>query len=195
MSGLIYEVAWVRSLELIFGTTTFAVATVLAAFMGGLACGSYFMGRLSARFERFHPLRLYGLLECLIGLVALVIPLLLQCLVPVYQLVWKSTHGSFIAFSLLRFALSALVLLVPTFLMGATLPVVSRFVSGESRLGEKRIGLLYAFNTLGAVLGCAAAGLALFPSIGLARTQWVGVALNLVAAAGGFALAARSARG
>src|SRR5262245_60505716 len=68
MSGLIYEIAWVRSLELVFGTTTFAVATVLAAFMGGLASGSYFMGRLSARFERFHPLHIYAVLECGIAL-------------------------------------------------------------------------------------------------------------------------------
>ena len=194
MSGLIYEVAWVRSLELIFGTTTFAVATVLAAFMGGLACGSYFMGKLSARFERFHPLHVYAVLECLIAVVALLIPVLLQSLVPAYQFVWKTTHASFITFSLIRFALSALVLLVPTFLMGATLPIVSSFVSREGKLGEKRIGLLYTFNTLGAVLGCAAAGLVLFPAIGLAKTQWVAVALNLVAAAGAFALTARAAR-
>lgn len=195
MSGLIYEVAWVRSLELIFGTTTFAVATVLAAFMGGLACGSYFIGKLSARFERFHPLHVYAVLECLIAVVALLIPVLLQSLVPAYQFVWRATHVSFITFSLIRFALSALVLLIPTFLMGATLPVVSSFVNRQARLGEKRIGLLYTFNTLGAVLGCAAAGLALFPAIGLAKTQWVAVALNLVAAAGAFALAARTARG
>src|SRR5882762_8481279 len=71
MAGLIYEVAWVRSLELIFGATTFAIATVLASFMGGLACGSYFMGKLAARVERFHPLRVYGALECLIGVVAI----------------------------------------------------------------------------------------------------------------------------
>src|SRR5258706_9979519 len=109
MSGLIYEVAWVRSLELIFGTTTFAVATVLAAFMGGLACGSFFMGRLAARFQRFHPLHLYAVLECLIAVVALLIPLLLQSLVPAYQFIWKTTHASFITFSLIRFALSALV--------------------------------------------------------------------------------------
>ncbi|HMC29014.1 MAG TPA: hypothetical protein VKM56_14585, partial [Verrucomicrobiae bacterium] len=69
MSGLVYEVAWVRSLELIFGATTFAVATVLASFMGGLACGSYSMGKMASRFAKFHPLRLYGAVECLIGLV------------------------------------------------------------------------------------------------------------------------------
>lgn len=192
MSGLIYEVAWVRSLELIFGTTTFAVATVLAAFMGGLACGSYVMGTQSSRFGRFHPLVVYAVLESLIAVMALAIPFLLNSLVPAYQFVWKSTHASFIVFSLIRFALSALVLLVPTALMGATLPVVSEFVNRQSRLGEKRIGLLYAFNTLGAVLGCAAAGLLLFPSIGLARTQWVAVGLNLVAAIGGLVLARHS---
>ncbi|HKX60745.1 MAG TPA: fused MFS/spermidine synthase, partial [Verrucomicrobiae bacterium] len=187
-SGLIYEVAWVRSLELIFGTTTFAVATVLAAFMGGLAAGSYCMGRLSARFEKYHPLRLYAALECLIAVVALLIPLLLDALVPVYQWTWKLTHASFVTFSLVRFALSALVLLVPTFLMGATLPVASNLV-GRDAHGERRIGLLYSFNTLGAVLGCLAAGLILFPSIGLAGTQKVAMFFNVLAAAGAFWLA------
>ncbi|HXJ61578.1 MAG TPA: fused MFS/spermidine synthase [Verrucomicrobiae bacterium] len=186
-------------MELIFGTTTFAVATVLAAFMGGLACGSFFIGRLLGasatgglwkRAASLHPLRFYALLECLIAAVALLIPALLEGLVPVYQAVWKATHASFITFSLVRFALSALILLVPTFLMGATLPVVSRFVSSGVR-GQARIGLLYSFNTLGAVAGCAGAGLLLFPSIGLARTQWIGVALNLLAAAGAFVLSKR----
>src|SRR5439155_17705528 len=66
-SGLIYEIAWVRSLELVFGATSFAVATVLAAFMGGLALGSWLMGMAAARLERFHPLRVYGPIEILIG--------------------------------------------------------------------------------------------------------------------------------
>src|ERR1041385_5053270 len=82
MSGLIYEVAWVRSLELIFGTTSFAVATVLAAFMGGLACGSYFMGRMEARFRSYHPLKVYAAIEVLIGIVGLLLPFAFQWLVP-----------------------------------------------------------------------------------------------------------------
>ncbi len=194
MSGLIYEVAWVRSLELIFGATTFAVATVLAAFMGGLACGSYSMGRLAGRFEKFHPLRVYGAIELLIGLVAILIPLSFRAMVPIYQYVWKLTHASFITFSLIRFILSALILLVPTFLMGATLPIVSSFVGREPTLGKRRIGLLYTFNTLGAVLGCVGAGLILFPTIGLARTQWVAVAFNIVAAFGALVLSSRRTR-
>jgi MFS family permease len=103
MSGLIYEVAWVRSLELIFGATTFAVATVLAAFMGGLALGSFCMGRVAHRFDRFHPLIVYGAIECLIAVFALSIPTLFHSLVPLYQLAWKYFRASFVWFSIIRF--------------------------------------------------------------------------------------------
>lgn len=190
-SGLVYEVAWVRSLELIFGATTFAIATVLAAFMGGLALGSYVMGRTAQRFARYHPLVIYGFLECLIAVCGLLIPLIFGSLVPMYQWLWNRYHASFVTFSVIRFVLSVTVLLGPTFLMGATLPIVSSFVGAASTQGSKRIGWLYGFNTFGAVLGCVAAGLVLFPAIGLAKTQWVAIAFNLVAAFGGFALAAR----
>ncbi len=192
VSGLIYEVSWVRSLELVFGTTTFAIATVLAAFMGGLAGGSYLMGRWLPRFRRFHPLAVYAGLECLIALSAAVIPWALNALVPLYQWAWQTTHASFVGFSILRLALSALVLLVPTLLMGATLPVASEFVSRDPALGRQRIGLLYSFNTLGAVLGCLGAGLFLFPQLGLAATQWVAMACNLLAAAGALVVARRT---
>src|SRR5690242_5913516 len=145
MSGLIYEVAWVRSLELIFGTTSFAVATVLAAFMGGLACGSFFMGRMEARFRQYHPLKVYAAIEVGIGLVGLLLPFAFQWLVPLYKWVWAHFQASFFAFSFIRLLLCILVLLVPTFLMGATLPIVSAFVSGTARQSEKRIGFLYSF--------------------------------------------------
>src|SRR6185369_8618803 len=139
-SGLIYEISWVRSLELIFGATTFAVATVLASFMGGLAWGSYSAGKFSSRLQRFHPLRVYAGIEVLIAVVGLLIPLTFRAMIPIYQQVWQLTHASFITFSLIRFCLSALVLVIPTFLMGATLPVVSSFVSSDRVLGKKRIG-------------------------------------------------------
>jgi spermidine synthase len=185
MSGLIYEVAWVRSLELVFGATSFAVATVLAAFMGGLACGSAWMARDSHRLARFRPLHVYAAIECLIGACGLLVPVLLQALVPLYRLSWMHLHASFALFSLGRLALCGAVLLLPTALMGATLPVASRVAAagGGAETG-RRIGFLYAANTFGAVLGCAAAGLALLPAIGLQRTEWLAVGLNLLAAAG-----------
>src|SRR3954467_7481377 len=194
MSGLIYELAWVRSLELIFGATTFAIATVLAAFMGGLAGGSYFIGRIGKKFGQWHPLRLYAAMEVIIAVLGVLVPLSFAALVPVYQEVWKTTHASFITFSALRFFLSALVLFIPTFMMGATLPIVSSYVNRQGSLGKGRIGLLYTCNTAGAGLGCLAAGLWLFPGIGLAKTQWLAVALNLIAAAGGWRLSRKPAQ-
>jgi spermidine synthase len=188
ISGLIYEIAWVRSLELIFGATTFAVATVLASFMGGLAFGSYFMGRSMHRLHRFHPLLVYGVLEVLIAGCGLLIPVLLESLIPLYKAIWGQFHTSFVAFSVVRFVLCSLVLLAPTFLMGATLPVVSSFVGSGTTGDNRRIGLLYTFNTAGAVLGCALAGLVLFPNVGLAKTQAVAVVLNVLAAIGAFAI-------
>jgi len=190
MSGLIYEVAWVRSLELVFGATSFAVATVLAAFMGGLACGSAWMGRQAHRLRSFRPLHVYAAIECLIGILGLLVPVLLQALVPLYRLSWDHLHASFFLFSLGRLALCGSVLLLPTALMGATLPVASRVASlgGGAETG-RRIGLLYAANTFGAVLGCAFAGLVLLPTFGLRRTEWLAVGLNLLAASGAVLLA------
>ena len=201
-SGLIYEVAWVRSLELVFGATSFAVATVLAAFMGGLALGSWLMGVAAARLDRFHPLRVYAAIELLIGAAGSLVPWALRALVPVYQSIWSHFHSSFAVFSLWRFLLCGAVLLVPTLLMGATLPIASRLAVGGAPGAREdarpagdgwSVGLLYACNTLGAVVGCAAAGLSLLPALGLRSTEWLAVGLNLLAAAGAFLVAERSA--
>src|SRR2546425_389129 len=202
-SGLIYEVAWVRSLELVFGATSFAVATVLAAFMGGLALGSWLMGMAAGRLERFHPLRIYAVIECLIGAAGLLVPMALRALVPLYQSIWTHFHSSFPVFGLWRLLLCGAILLVPTALMGATLPVASRLAAGDTGTdggtgnppatgAGRRVGLLYACNTLGAFFGCAAAGLTLLPAIGLRRTEWLAVGLNLLAAACALLLARRA---
>jgi spermidine synthase len=190
MSGLVYEVAWIRSLELVFGATTFAVATVLASFMGGLAAGSGAAGALEPWLRRVHPLRLYAACEAGIAAAALLVPLAFRALVPLTRGVFQAFEGSFFAFSLLRFVLCAAVLVVPTALMGATLPILSRFVTSlRGDVAARRVGLLFAINTAGAVAGCAVAGLVLLPAIGLLATQWCAVLLNLVAAAGALVLA------
>src|SRR5215813_12088969 len=125
ISGLVYQVVWVRELVLVFGATTFAVSTVLTAFMGGLALGSYYFGRRSAIVRR--PLRLYGFLEIGIGLYGLAIPFIFQWLPPVYHLFWRWLQLSFFALSLVRFVFAAAVLILPTALMGATLPVLASY--------------------------------------------------------------------
>ena len=155
-SGLVYEVVWTRQLTLVFGSTVFATSTVLTAFMAGLALGSYYFGRMADRERR--PLRLYAILEAGIGVFALIWPLLLSALNAIYVLAYRGLGAEFYSLSLIRFALSFLVLLLPSTLMGGTLPILSRFfVNRLEKLGLN-VGTLYALNTFGAVVGCIAAG-------------------------------------
>src|SRR6185369_5824667 len=117
MSGLIYQVVWVRELVLVFGATTFAVSTVLTAFMGGLALGSFYFGRRSETIQR--PLRLYGLLEIGIGIYGLAVPFIFAALPSIYQPIWQWLQLSFFALSIVRFLFAGFVLILPTALMGA----------------------------------------------------------------------------
>jgi spermidine synthase len=177
VSGLVYQVVWVRELVLVFGATTFAVSTVLTAFMGGLALGSYYFGRRSETVER--PLRLYGLIEIGIGLYGLAVPLIFAALPGVYHYFWR-WQLSFFALSIVRFVFAVLVLIVPTALMGATLPVLSSFYARDiGRIGL-RVGSLYALNTFGAVLGAAATGFVLIPALGMNAATTTAAAMNIL---------------
>ena len=181
VSGLIYEVVWMRQLSLIFGVSVYAVSAVLTAYMAGLALGSYGFGhwidRLASRRQVLHT---FGLLEIGIGLTALLLPPALSSVTGLYIWIARHLSLSFYTLSLIRFALSFLVLIVPTTLMGATLPVLSRFmVRGEGQLGLD-VGGLYAINTLGSMLGASATGLLLMRLLGVAHTTWLAVAINLL---------------
>lgn len=178
ISGLIYEVVWTRMLILIFGSTTFAISTILTAYMGGLALGSFLAGQYIDRST--NPLRVYGWLEIGIGLYGLAIAWIFSGLVPIYKVIWGTFHPSFYAFSLIRFSLIFIVLAIPTTLMGATLPVLSKFYArGQEKLGL-RVGMLYALNTIGAVVGSFAAGFSLLPGVGVLRTTLIAVAVNII---------------
>jgi spermidine synthase len=175
-TGLIYEVLWARMLGLVFGATTLAVSTVLAAFMGGLALGSALAGKLATRIKK--PLGTYGLMEIGIAVYALLVPFLFRWIDDVYALIWQQFQPGFFAFSLWRFLLSSLVLLVPTTLMGATLPVLAAaFVHTSERNSVAR---LYACNLAGAILGTLAAGFVLLPALGVRTTIAVAAVLNVI---------------
>ena len=179
-SGLIYQVVWLRMLTLIFGGTSFATSTVLTAFMGGLAIGSVYAGRRAEKLKR--PLLVYILLEVGIGLYGLLLMLILPALSPIYGLVWRQFHVSFIFLSLISFVLVAIVLLPPTLLMGATLPILSTYYARSRDRLAFSIGSLYFVNTLGAVCGAAACGFFLIPHIGVTRTVCVAAGLNFALA-------------
>lgn len=177
-TGLIYEVLWARMLGLVFGATTLAVSTVLAAFMGGLALGSALAAKLAQRIRK--PLSVYGLMEILIALYALLVPLLFRWIDHVYALIWQQLHPGYFTFSLWRFVLSGLVLLVPTTLMGATLPVLAAALVRSSGRDSNSVTRLYACNLAGAILGTLAAGFILLPWLGVRTTIAVAAALNII---------------
>ena len=123
-AGLIYEVCWIRKLSLVFGSTTYALSTVLAVFFLGLASGSYIFGRIAQRTER--PVRLFALMELAVGIFVLVSFYAFTLLDSLYGMAYRAFGEQFVLFTFLRFLLVSLVLLPPTILMGGTLPLFCR---------------------------------------------------------------------
>ncbi len=193
LAALIYQTAWTRQFAFVFGTSELAIATVLAAYMGGLATGAAAMGRLAGRIRR--PVLVYGLLELGIAASALAVPAALRAATLVYVGIFGASElggeALGLAHALFYLLASSLILLVPTGLMGATLPLLARHaVRRESEIGS-RVGTLYATNTAGAVVGTLAAAFALLPRVGLEHTVHVAVGANALV----FLAAAALARG
>jgi spermidine synthase len=176
ISALIYQVVWLRLLSLTFGVTVHAASTVLAAFMGGLALGSYLAGRFADRSK--HPLRLFGFVELQVGLCGVIAPAALGGVHALYVALASRMPESPVIMGIVRFLLPSMVLIVPTALMGATLPLVVR--SSLTRLEGlgTRVGLLYASNTAGAIAGALLAGFYLIPQAGLRRSSLLAAAAN-----------------
>jgi spermidine synthase len=179
-ASLVYETLWARQLHVLFGTSQLAITTVLAAFMGGLALGSFAAARWAERTAR--PLLGYAILEAFIGFYALIFPFLLRAVSPLYLGLWRAVEPGPAAFGTFQFVLLGVLLLPPTLCMGATLPLLARFVTSERAETGYQVGRLYGVNTLGAVLGTALAGFVLLPRLGLAATTWGTAAVNLVLA-------------
>jgi len=182
-TALVYEVAWTRRLVLLLGGTTVAVSLILAAWMFGLALGAKLFGRVADRTRR--PLLLYGVLEAAIALLAILFPLLLD-----------GASGAAIAVGGGRaaaFVLCFLVLLLPTTLMGGTLPILSRYVIRSLDGLGGRIGLLYGLNTFGAVAGTFLSGFVLIEAVGVFGSTRVAAAVNLLVAVAAVLLSRREA--
>ena len=179
-AGLIYQVVWTRMLTQIFGNTTYAIATVLSSFMAGLAIGSYWFGRIADRGK--NDFLLYGILEAGVGVYGFLVPWIFQATQKLYGPIFGLNESYPFLFNLVLFFLSFVLLVFPTMLMGATLPVLSRFFVRSFAQFGKRVGDLYATNTLGAVIGCAGAGFFLIPYLGMQKTVFVAAGANLIVA-------------
>lgn len=176
-TGLIYEVVWTRLLTLVMGNTHYSIATVLTAFMGGLALGSYVGGKVIDRF--FNPLALYALLEGAIGFYCLAIPGIIDWAFPLFKSIYLNSGSSYTEASFYRFLICGSILLIPTTFMGATLPILSKFVSGEPGLIGRDVGTLYAVNTFGAVFGAATSAYLFMRLLGLSATILLAAGLNI----------------
>src|SRR5919197_4315751 len=177
-TGLIYELLWVRVLYQSFGSTIQSVTTVVAAYMAGLGLGAWLLGRIGDR--RSRPAVLYGWLEVAIGAFGIISPLVLD----VARQIYLGTAGALALGGgtsvALRFGLAALVLLIPTTLMGGTLPVLTRALMGDDRaLLRPSLGWLYGVNTVGAMVGTALAGFVLIEFVGVRASLWTTALLNL----------------
>jgi len=178
-SGLMFEIVWIRALGVRFGTTAPAIATVLAAFMAGLALGNLLVGRVADRSTR--PLHLYRLIELGIGLTGLGVSALLLHGDPVLAAASRGLAATGPLMAPLRFLLFFSLLLLPATLMGATLPVISRALVRSGTSGRV-VGVLYALNTTGAVVGVLLPDLWIVPALGLTATAAVACLGNLCVA-------------
>jgi len=175
-SALAYEILWIRDFSYLLGGSTYTLSVVLAAYMAGLAGGSLAAGKWVSRFNR--PLLVYALLEAGVGICGLGVRWLLQGgvkdLGPIGVL-----NNENIGPMLLRFLVSFAILFPPTFLMGATLPFLTKYFKQKGGWDGLLISLLYGANTLGAASGCFSTGFFFMRLWGMAQTTRLAVIINL----------------
>lgn len=191
MAGLVYEVSWTRLLTLYIGHTTAAAAAVVAAFLGGLAGGAAWGGRIASRWTRERALAAYVWLEVIVAAAALAVPFALRAALPLLAAAYGA-DGSGVAFASIRLAVCLAVVFVPAAALGATFPMAVRWFASDPDRAASRGGLLYALNTAGAAVGALLAGFVLIPRIGIQGTIFVGVAGSLVAAAAAWTVRRRA---
>jgi spermidine synthase len=191
LCALVYQVAWLRELRLVFGASTSASAAVLAVFMGGLGAGGLWLGKRVGR--RARPLALYAQLELGIAAASALTPGAVWLARRLYSAVGGTLALGSFGGTAARLVLAAVVLCVPTFLMGGTLPAAAQAVETDGDVGRRRLAILYGANTLGAVAGCVASTFVLLEVLGTRRMLWCACAINAIVAICARALARRMA--
>jgi spermidine synthase len=177
ISALIYEVTWSRELTYIFGTTIYAISTILACFMSGLALGSYWIGKYADRSK--NPLRLFALLEFGVGFYGIIATSIFSLLVYPYKFFYNLFHGTPL-FYFSQFILTFFALILPTTLLGATFPTMSKVYAKDINFIGQRIGVVYFSDTLGAAVGSLLSGFLLIPLLGLSKTMIFAALINIM---------------
>jgi len=174
--ALAYQIIWIRLFGLVFGGTVVSMSVIVAVFMGGLALGSHVIGRYAMRVG--NRVRLYGILEIVLGVLAALIPFGITRLSKiVYSLPFGADVHSFGGIAI-RILLSAAILIVPTMIMGGTLPILVRAVTSDRNRIIVNTSALYAVNTLGAMAGASLVGFALIRFFGVTASNLLAAGIN-----------------
>lgn len=177
--GLMYQVAWLRVLSLVFGNTTFATSTILSSYMAGLGLGALYFGKRIDK-SKMHPLRAYAWLEGGVAVFAFMTPLLWKLIEWLMIGFYRGFEPSFIVLNMFKFVIAFAALFIPTFLMGGTLPIVSKYFVKRREETSKFVGFLYALNTFGAFFGVLFTGFYALYAIGVWQTVYLAGFLNLI---------------
>ncbi|MFP6575459.1 MAG: fused MFS/spermidine synthase [Pirellulaceae bacterium] len=185
--SLVYEICWIRKSSLIFGNTTYAVSTVVAAFFGGLAIGSYLFGKVTKR--NLSPIKTYAKLEIGIGILAALTPLLFHLVQAPFGAVYDQWLFNYmnnlsplsgLMLPAFRMLLITACILPTSILIGGTLPLFCRQYVRQTSTVARPVGWLYGINTLGAACGCACCGFLMIPTLGIDTSIYLAAFLNLL---------------
>ncbi|GMR13024.1 MAG: hypothetical protein BMS9Abin29_1221 [Gemmatimonadota bacterium] len=180
VASFAYEIAWIRMLSLVLGTATHSFELMLSAFILGLAFGSFWIRRRADTFAR--PVRSLAWIQWTMGFLAVAtLPIYAQSFGWVEWFVgaMRPSDAGYIIFTVARYGLALLVMLPATFFAGMTLPLITRILM-DGPAGERAIGWVYGLNTLGAIVGVAAASLFLMPLLGLKGLLIAGASLDML---------------
>lgn len=176
-SALMYQIVWGRELGYIFGTSMYAISTVLTSFMAGLALGSYFFGRIIDGYK--DKVRFFSYLEIAIGAYGIAMIGIFNIIRYFYLFLYDLFSWNQQIFVLSLFVLAFISLIIPTTLMGGTFPVISKIYNSEINKIGKDIGIVYSADTIGASIGIIGGGFVLLPLWGLSKTAIIAALINI----------------
>jgi spermidine synthase len=179
VASFIYEIAWIRMLSLVLGSATHSFELMLSAFILGIALGALWIHRRADGLN--DPARTLGIVQWVMGSLALAtLPLYAASFGWVASLLttFARSDQGFAGFTIARYAICLVIMLPATFCAGMTLPLLTRTLLGAGS-GERAIGGVYGWNTLGSIVGVVVGGLGLLPLLGLKGMLLAGAALDM----------------
>ncbi len=176
MTALIYEITWIRPLSLVFGTTLYSVTTIVASFILGLGIGSWIAGKYTDRLK--NPLQYFAVTQVLIGVYGILLLLIFPHLPDFYSMIYHSTIPNYDLFLSLQVLFSIMLLIIPTTLMGSTLPLLLKTYSNDIKTIGHKVGKLDGSNSFGAMIGVLCAGFFMIPILGIQNTIIVTASIN-----------------